>query len=179
MIVEVLYAVDFICGLLRTRGSSSTDSNDKIDKLRRTLNDRLQRHYDGHWHPKAPERGSGYRCIRFVRQRIDPLLVGIGKEAGFSDRDLLAMLPAELTLWVDPEEVSVRFGEDGSIGVIYGGSKAAAIAGSDSEPDDSALSTSTGYGSENDSDCPSPETVMPIDLAPTPVRGLTPTMMTS
>jgi protein Tob/BTG len=174
MIVEVLYAVDFICSLLRNRGNSTIYSEDKMNTLHRTLNDRLQRHYDGHWHPKAPERGSGYRCIRFVRHRIDPVLTGVGKEAGFSDRDLLAMLPAELTLWVDPDEVAVRFGEDGSVGIIYGGtgtsnnSSGAGSTGSDSEPEESAMSTSstTDYSSENESSssCSSPETVMPIDL---------------
>jgi len=162
--IEVLYAVDFICSLLRSRGdSSSPDSTDKVDTLRRTLKDRLEHHYQGHWHPNAPERGSGYRCIRFMRHRIDPLLVGVGREAGFSDRELLAMLPAELTLWVDPQEVCVRFGEDGSVGVVYGGGKST---GSDSEPDDSNMSSSIDYSSDPESDCSSPETVMPIDLVP-------------
>lgn len=160
MLVEVIYAVDFICNFLRTHGDSS---GDKVDVLRRTLNDRLERHYAGHWHPTAPERGSGYRCIRFMRHRIDPLLVGAGREAGLTDRELLAKLPAELTLWVDPKEVCVRFGEDGSVGVIYGGDKST---GSDSEPDDSIVSTSPDYSSDPDSDCSSPETVMPIDLVP-------------
>lgn len=177
MFLEVMYAVEFICNLVRNRGDSTIYSEDKISTLQRTLNDRLQRHYYGHWHPTAPERGSGYRCIRFVRHRIDPVLTGVGKEAGFSDRDLLAMLPAELTLWVDPDEVAVRFGEDGSVGVIYGGSGMSNNASSgasscsnecNSEPDESAMSTSStpDYSSENDepSLCSSPETVMPIDL---------------
>lgn len=163
MIVEVLYAVDFICSLLRGHGDSSNLA-DKMETLRRTLNDRLHRHYNGHWHPKAPERGSGYRCIRVMRHRIDPLLVGVGREAGLTDKELLAMLPAELTLWIDPDEVCVRFGEDGSVGVIYetGDAKTAR---SDCESDYSNMS-STDYSSDPDSYCPSPETVMPIDLVP-------------
>lgn len=161
MIVEVLYAVDFICNLLRSHGKSSNTLSDKLDTLRRTLNDRLHRHYSGHWHPKAPERGSGYRCIRVMRHRMDPLLIGVGREAGLSDSELLAMLPAELTLWIDPDEVCVRFGEDGSVGVIYGGKATR----SDSESEESQMS-STDYSSDPDSDCPSPKTVMPIDLVP-------------
>lgn len=162
MIIEVLYAVDFICSLLRSHGDSSKNSSDKLEALRRTLKDRLHHHYDGHWHPTAPERGSGYRCIRLMRHRIDPLLVGVGSVVGLSDAELLAMLPAELTLWIDPDEVCVRFGEDGSVGVLYGGGK---TAGSDSDPDDANMS-STDYSSDPDSDCSSPETIMPIDLVP-------------
>lgn len=182
MIVEVLYAVDFICGLLRHHHHSdnnseddksgsgfsgpsnpSSGSADRVATFRRKLDDRLRAHYRGHWHPKAPERGSAYRCIRIVRRQIDPLIAGAGKEAGISERELLAKLPADLTLWIDPEEVCVRFGEDGSVGVIYGGGK---NAGSDSDPDDSTMSTD--YSSEADSDRASPETVLPTaaDLRP-------------
>lgn len=165
MIVEVLYAVDFIFSLIRNHGDSSPESSNKMALLKRSLNDRLQRHYKGHWHPKNPDRGSAYRCIRVMRHRIDPLLLGAGREAGLSDKELLAMLPAELTLWIDPDEVCVRFGEDGSVGVVYGGK---VPTGSDSEPDDSNLS-STDYSSDPDSDCSNSETVMPTDLLPVPI----------
>lgn len=168
MLVEVLYAVDFICGLLRHHNDNDTTapgSSDKVATFRRKLDDRIRAHYRGHWHPKAPERGSAYRCLRIVRRQIDPLIAGAGREAGLTELELLAMLPADLTLWVDPDEVCVRFGEDGSVGVIYGGKNA----GSDSDPDDSAMSsTSTDYSSEADSDRSSPETVLPsaADLRP-------------
>jgi protein Tob/BTG len=179
MIVEVLYAVDFICGLLRhhndnasddeksgfkSGSSTSSGSADRVSTFRRKLDDRLRAHYRGHWHPKAPERGSAYRCIRIVRRQIDPLIAGAGREAGISERELLAKLPADLTLWIDPDEVCVRFGEEGSVGVIYDG--VAKNAGSDSDPDDSAMSTD--YSSEADSDRASPETVLPTaaDLRP-------------
>jgi protein Tob/BTG len=89
---------------------------------------------------------------------MDPLIASAGREAGISERELLAKLPADLTLWIDPDEVCVRFGEDGSVGVIYGGGK---NAGSDSDPDDSAMSTD--YSS--DSDRSSPETVLPTTTA--------------
>jgi len=176
MLVEVLCAVDFICGLLRHQveagtpagngkaGSlTSTEFGDKVGTFRRKLDDRLRAHYRGHWHPNAPERGSAYRCIRVGRRKVDPLIAGAGKEAGLSEHELLAKLPADLTLWVDPDEVCVRFGEDGSVGVIYLGSKQ--HEGSDS---DDSMASSTGYSSEVDSDRASPETVLPSidDLRP-------------
>jgi len=175
MLVEVLCAVDFICGLLRHQGDAGspaggktaavTDVGDKVGMFRRKLDDRLRAHYRGHWHPNAPERGSAYRCIRVGRRQVDPIIVGAGREAGLSERELVARLPADLTLWIDPDEVCVRFGEDGSVGVIYLGGKH--HEGSDSDPDDSTAS-STGYSSEVDSDRASPETVLPTvaDLRP-------------
>jgi len=44
-------------------------------------------------------------------------------EAGISESRLMELLPSELTLWVDPNDVSYRFGEEGSIGVLLDGSK--------------------------------------------------------
>lgn len=165
MLVEVLCAVDFICGLLRHQAEAGTPTGDKAavpnfgDKMsmfRRKLDDRLRDHYRGHWHPNAPERGSAYRCIRVGHRQVDPVIAAAGREAGLTERELLAKLPADLTLWVDPDEVCVRFGEDGSVGVIYLSSK---NEGSDSDPDDS-MASSTGYNSEVDSDRASPETVL-------------------
>lgn len=49
---------------------------------------------------------------------MDPLLARAGAEAGFSETDMLSLLPSELTLWVDPLEVSYRIGEDGSVGIV-------------------------------------------------------------
>ncbi|MRA76107.1 hypothetical protein GH890_32280, partial [Bacillus thuringiensis] len=65
-------------------------------------------------------KGSGYRCIRIVNNKMDPLLDKAGAASGVSENELLTFLPSELTVWVDPSEVSYRIGEDGSIGVLFG-----------------------------------------------------------
>ena len=80
-----------------------------------------------------------------------------------SENDLLDLLPADLTLWVDPDEVCARFGEDGSVCVIYDKSSS-----SDSDQDESSAMSSTGYGSEPDSDRASPDTTIltEADLRP-------------
>ena len=51
---------------------------------------------------------------------MDPLLNKAGAASGVSENELLSFLPSELTVWVDPAEVSYRIGEDGSIGVLFG-----------------------------------------------------------
>ena len=50
---------------------------------------------------------------------MDPLIGQAAQRIGLSSQELFRLLPSELTLWVDPYEVSYRIGEDGSICVLY------------------------------------------------------------
>ena len=50
---------------------------------------------------------------------MDPLIGKAAAMIGLSHERLFQLLPSELTLWVDPFEVSYRIGEDGSICVLY------------------------------------------------------------
>lgn len=74
---------------------------------------------DGHWFPERPLRGSAYRCVRIVNSNLDRDITSAASSAGVSESELRSLLPPELTLWIDPDEVSYRIGEDGSVGVIY------------------------------------------------------------
>lgn len=74
--------------------------------------------YKHHWFPLAPSKGSGYRCIR-INHKMDPLIGEAAGMIGLSHERLFQLLPSELTLWVDPFEVSYRIGENGSICVLY------------------------------------------------------------
>lgn len=75
-------------------------------------------HYKHHWFPEKPFKGSGYRCIR-INHKMDPIISKAASQIGLSLPQLYQLLPSELTLWVDPYEVSYRIGEDGSICVLY------------------------------------------------------------
>lgn len=115
MKTEISTAVGFITKLLKTTGLLAED---QISQFSDTLQGSLRDHYQHHWFPQMPCKGSAYRCIR-INHKMDPL---IGKAAGLiglSHRQLFELLPSELTLWVDPFEVSYRIGEDGSICVLY------------------------------------------------------------
>ncbi|KAK1340849.1 hypothetical protein QTO34_017244 [Cnephaeus nilssonii] len=83
----------------------------------------LPKHYKHHWFPEKPCKGSGYRCIR-INHKMDPLIGQAAQRIGLSSQELFRLLPSELTLWVDPYEVSYRIGEDGSICVLYEASPA-------------------------------------------------------
>lgn len=75
-------------------------------------------HYQHHWFPDRPQKGSGYRCIR-INHEMDPIIGRSAIRIGLTSEQLFGLLPRELTLWVDPYEVSYRIGEDGSICVLY------------------------------------------------------------
>lgn len=115
MINEVNSVVNFVSKLLRQRSVPT----DLIERFRASLSETLHLHYRDHWFPEKPFRGSAYRCVRVVNKVMDPVLVRAGESVGLSHADLLMLLPSELTLWVDPNDVSYRIGEDGSIGILY------------------------------------------------------------
>ena len=114
MRLECESAVDFVSNILKGRIDDA-----RVDTFRNTLLDMMSSHYENHWFPEKPFRGSAYRCIR-INHKMDPLIGRAGVQCGLSEEILFAILPSELTLWVDPEEVAYRIGEDGSIGVLFG-----------------------------------------------------------
>ncbi|XP_067253179.1 protein BTG2 [Chanodichthys erythropterus] len=115
MIPEVLAAASFVCRLLRGRGRLS---DAQLQVFRDCLAQALSEHYQHHWFPDRPQKGSGYRCIR-INHEMDPLIGRAAGRIGLTSGQLFSLLPRELTLWVDPYEVSYRIGEDGSICVLY------------------------------------------------------------
>lgn len=120
MRLEIRSASDFLMNILRL--GRNLDSR-LLDVFRGTLEDLLRHHYQHHWFPEMPTKGSGYRCIR-INHKMDPILAKAGRACGLHEASLRELLPNELTLWVDPREVSYRIGENGSICVLYEGTAA-------------------------------------------------------
>lgn len=118
MKLEVHSAADFLMNLLRLKKTEPLPDNDQLQNFKGSLESLLVLHYRSHWYPEIPTKGSGYRCIR-INGKIDPLIAQAGIAVGISPNRLRKMLPAELTLWIDPEEVAYRIGENGSICVLY------------------------------------------------------------
>ncbi|KAM6985366.1 protein BTG1 [Aplochiton taeniatus] len=112
---EITAAVGFLSRFLRIKGHV----NDRqLQTFSASLQDILSEQYKHHWFPDRPCKGSGYRCIR-INHKMDPLVGQAGQRIGLTIQQLYMLLPSELTLWVDPFEVSYRIGEDGSICVLY------------------------------------------------------------
>lgn len=118
MKLEVNSAADFLMNLLRLKKGEPLPDKDQLQNFKGSLESLLVLHYRSHWYPDVPTKGSGYRCIR-INGKIDPLIAQAGMAVGISPNVLRKMLPAELTLWIDPEEVAYRIGENGSICVLY------------------------------------------------------------
>ncbi|XP_017543607.1 protein BTG2 [Pygocentrus nattereri] len=115
MLAEVSAAASFVSRLLRSRGFLTEK---QLQVFRDSLQHALSEHYQHHWFPDRPQKGSGYRCIR-INHEMDPLIGKAACRIGLTSSQLFSLLPRELTLWVDPYEVSYRIGEDGSICVLY------------------------------------------------------------
>lgn len=81
-------------------------------QFRLRLEELLSQRFKDHWDTKNPNRGSAYRCIR-INSKMDPIISQAAQVTGL--KDISKYLPAEFTMWVDPRDVSYRFGEDGSI----------------------------------------------------------------
>ena len=81
-------------------------------QFRLRLEELLSQRFKDHWDTRNPSKGSAYRCIR-INSKMDPVVSEAAKVTGL--KDISKYLPAEFTMWIDPRDVSYRFGEEGSI----------------------------------------------------------------
>lgn len=115
MLEEIKSAVDFLTNILRSRENMNET---KSAQFNTTLRNLLSTRFQDHWFPQNPNKGSGYRCIR-LNHNMDPLILQAGETLGLNCAFLESTFPPELTIWVDPRDVSFRIGEDGSVGILY------------------------------------------------------------
>lgn len=101
---EIAAAVVFVTRLIRQNGSLSKG---KVDDFSSCLSAILVEKFKNHWYKDRPAKGQGFRCIRInPSEPIDPVLEKAASDAGLECTELL--MPVEMTLWVDPEDVSCR-----------------------------------------------------------------------
>ena len=106
---EISAAADFLTRLVGRQNDHILDP-EKLKQFRNQLDSVLHRKFQNHWFPDRPSRGQAFRCIRVNENiRRDSTLETVCQEIGIQYSDLI--MPAELTLWIDPEEVTCRFGE--------------------------------------------------------------------
>lgn len=124
MIQEIEAAVNFLTRLIGKNadpgGSKLTKSNspsnnnavvltdEQIQEFSRKLITVLQTRFRNHWFPERPTRGQAYRCIRINENcSLDTAIATACHDACIAYESL--HLPVELTLWIDPNEVTCRF----------------------------------------------------------------------
>ncbi|UJR15519.1 hypothetical protein I4U23_002459 [Adineta vaga] len=101
--------------LLRLMKAHVQLSNEQINLFKRTFRDILTKRFVDHWFPAAPHRGSAYRCLQ-TKHWKDPILKAIAER---SCLPLHRYLPTIFTLWIDPGEVAVCFGDEGTWCSLY------------------------------------------------------------
>jgi protein Tob/BTG len=116
MKLELQSASNFLCHLVRLGRRNITEQ--QLLKFQQCLQEVLRRRYRDHWFPEKPFKGSGYRCIR-INGKMDPVIVQAAEGCALQAQLIHATFPSELTMWIDPLEVSYRIGENGSICVLY------------------------------------------------------------
>ncbi|XP_030834324.1 maternal B9.15 protein-like [Strongylocentrotus purpuratus] len=108
---EIAAAVVFLTRIVKRNTSLTAEQMSKFsEKLALTLIEKFR----NHWYEDKPSKGQAYRCIRVSRNEPrDSVISKTAKDCGIHYNHL--NLPAELCLWVDPLEVSCRFGERGTV----------------------------------------------------------------
>ncbi|XP_041362533.1 protein Tob1-like [Gigantopelta aegis] len=114
MHVEVSVAFNFVISYLYNKLPRR-----RVDMFGQELKTGLQKKFEGHWYPDKPFKGSAFRCIRVNGEKMDPVIITAAFNAGLDIEEVKGYLPAELTLWIDPSEVSYRIGEKGPIRILY------------------------------------------------------------
>ena len=115
MLREVRCAARFLRDIIGRKGHVSSKA---LDTFSSRLEQLLCNKYRNHWHPEKPILGSGWRCLSITHKDMDPLVATAASESGVGKEVLLQTLPSDLTVWIDPDEVSYRIGVEGSICVL-------------------------------------------------------------
>ncbi|KAM8825636.1 protein Tob2 [Synchiropus picturatus] len=113
MHLEVKVALNFIVSYLYNKLPRR-----RADLFGEELERILVSRFEGHWYPEAPLRGSAFRCIHLGAPR-DPVVELAAKRSGLDTEEVRANVPAELSVWIDPYEVSYQIGEKGTVKVLY------------------------------------------------------------
>ena len=118
MHVEVSVALNFVISYLYNKLPRR-----RVDMFGHELEKRMKVKFNGHWYPDKPTKGSAYRCIRVNGEKVDSDIEKAAFESGLDIGEIKSYLPADLTLWIDPSEVSYRIAEKGSIKILYSDKK--------------------------------------------------------
>jgi len=153
MKLELQSAANFLVHLVRLGRRNIPEA--QLEKFRQCLQEVLRRRYRDHWFPEKPFKGSGYRCIR-INGKMDPVIAQAAESCTLSPLLLHQTFPSELTMWIDPLEVSYRIGENGSICVLYEFQDGRV--NEPWKPASTSLCTPNNSGSNNKNDTTTPKT---------------------
>ena len=114
MHVEVSVALNFVISYLYNKLPRR-----RVDCFGEELEKLLKAKFAGHWYPDKPYKGSAYRCIRATGEQMDPIMEMASTASGLDIEEVKDYLPKDLSIWIDPNEVSYRIGEKGVVKVLH------------------------------------------------------------
>ncbi|XP_012673790.2 protein BTG4 [Clupea harengus] len=104
---EIAATVFFMARLAQKYGKLNRIARDTFAL---SLTSVLFEKFRNHWYPSNPSKGQAFRCLRVNKFQIrDPDIEQACRQSDIDFDDL--GLPSEMTIWVDPGEVSCRYGE--------------------------------------------------------------------
>ncbi|KAG7314527.1 hypothetical protein KOW79_021830 [Hemibagrus wyckioides] len=104
---EIAATVFFVARLAKKHGKLERSCRERFAVAFTSV---LFETYKSHWYPEKPYKGQAFRCLRMNKAQLrDPIIDRSCKQSGVDYDDL--GLPKEITIWVDPGEVSCRYGE--------------------------------------------------------------------
>ncbi|XP_056399596.1 protein BTG3-like [Hyla sarda] len=82
----------------------------QVERFTTTLTSILCDKFEGHWYPDSPQKGQAYRCIRIEHNTVlDDSVLRACMQSGLRCSQLA--FPKNMSIWIDPQEVSCRLGE--------------------------------------------------------------------
>ncbi|BFZ17304.1 hypothetical protein BsWGS_20343 [Bradybaena similaris] len=114
MHVEISVALNFVISYLYNKLPRR-----RVDLFGEELEMGLKEKFIGHWYPENPSKGSGFRCVKGSGDEVDLVIVKAAIKAGLDIVEVKSYLPEDLTIWIDPTEVSYKIGEKGPVKVLY------------------------------------------------------------
>ena len=113
MHVEIQVALNFLISFLYNKLPRR-----RVNCFGEELEAALKVKFEGHWYPEKPFKGSAFRCLKTATP-LDPVFEIAAREAGMDVCDIQENLPQELSIWIDPGEVSYRMSEKGPVKILY------------------------------------------------------------
>lgn len=108
---EIDVALDLLTSYVQRFGSINEGT---LERFRTHLQQSLLQHYQGHWYPDKPTKGQAYRSLEFNKDKdyCNDIVAQICQKLGFASK--LLGIRHELTLWIDPFEITIRLGNHAS-----------------------------------------------------------------
>ncbi|RWS12033.1 protein Tob1-like protein [Dinothrombium tinctorium] len=113
MHVEIQVALNFLISFLYNKLPRR-----RVNQFGEELESLLKVKFEGHWYPDKPYKGSAFRCIK-TTPPLDPIFETAARECGMELSDIQENLAPELSIWIDPGEVSYRMSEKGPVKILY------------------------------------------------------------